>query len=313
MIKTKLNACIALSAANAASSVAMDALGMVLPVDCLYDFSTLVFNPWNALKPELNEPKVFDNWGYSLASAAISCIGDLSPIKAIKIGLKITSIVNNMYQGYMAHQDCLNSFDPRYKNKKGVRAVSSFDPNEMIGPSGFGDKNYIALYNMMPYTILFENKSNATAPAHIVTITDTLNLSVFDISDFGFGSFGWGDTLFSPPGNKLKAFSMDIDMRPELELITRVSGKLDTITGVVKWEFLSLNPETMDLEEDPFLGFLPPNVKSPEGEGFVSYSVGLNKDLKTNAEIKNKASIVFDANEPIITNEYLNTLDFRRS
>jgi hypothetical protein len=307
--KTKLNACIALSAANAASSVAMDALGMVLPVDCLYDFSTLVFNPWDALKPELNEPKVFDNWGYSLASAAISCIGDLSPIKAIKIGLKITSIVNNMYQGYMAHQDCLNSFDPRYKNKKGVRAVSSFDPNEMIGPSGFGDKNYIALYNMMPYTILFENKSNATAPAHIVTITDTLNLSVFDISDFGFGSFGWGDTLFSPPGNKLKAFSMDIDMRPELELITRVSGKLDTITGVVKWEFLSLNPETMDLEEDPFLGFLPPNVKSPEGEGFVSYSVGLNKDLKTNAEIKNKASIVFDANEPIITNEYLNTLD----
>jgi hypothetical protein len=197
-----------------------------------------------------------------------------------------------MYQGYMAHQDCLNSFDPRYKNKKGVRAVSSFDPNEMIGPSGFGDKNYIALYNMMPYTILFENKSNATAPAHIVTITDTLNLSVFDISDFGFGSFGWSDTLFSPPGNKLKAFSMDIDMRPELELITRVSGKLDTINGVVKWEFLSLNPETMDLEEDPFLGFLPPNVKSPEGEGFVSYSVGLNKDLKTNTEIKNKASIV---------------------
>ena len=30
---------------------------------------------------------------------------------------------------------------------------------------------------------------------------------------------------------------------------------------------------------------------------------------RTNSEIKNKASIVFDANEPIITNEYLNTLD----
>ncbi len=307
--KTKLNACIALSAANAASSVAMDALGMVLPVDCLYDFSTLVFNPWNALKPELNEPSVFENWGYSLASAAISCIGDLSPIKAIKIGLKITSIVNNMYQGYMAHQDCLNSFDPRYKSKKGVKAVSSFDPNEMIGPSGFGDKNYITLYNMMPYTILFENLSSATAPAHIVTITDTLNLLVFDISDFGFGSFGWNDTIFSPPGNKLKAFSMDIDMRPELALITRVSGKLDTITGVVKWEFLSLNPETMDLEEDPFLGFLPPNVTPPEGDGFVSFFVGLKDELGTNDEIRNKASIVFDANEPIITNEYLNTLD----
>ncbi len=307
--KTKLNACIALSAANAASSVAMDALGMVLPVDCVYDFSTLVFNPWDAAKPKLNEPSVLDNWGYSLASAAFSCIGDLSPIKAIKIGIKITSIVNNMYQGYMAHQDCLNSFDPRYKNKKRVVAVSSFDPNEMVGPSGFGEQNFIPKYSMMPYTILFENKSEATAPAHIVSIMDTLDLSVFDISEFGFSSFGWSDTIFSPPGNKLKEFSMDIDMRPDLELITRVSGKLDTLTGVVKWEFLSLNPETMDLEEDPFLGFLPPNVSPPEGDGFVSFFVGLKEELGTNDEVRNQASIVFDANPPIITNNYLNTLD----
>jgi PKD repeat protein len=307
--KTKLNACIALSAANAASSVAMDALGMVLPVDCVYDFATFAFNPWDAAKPEMNEPSVFNNWGYSLASAAISCIGDLSPIKAIKIGIKIASIVNNMYQGYMAHQDCLNNFDPRYKNRKRVVTVASFDPNEMVGPSGHGDQNYIARYPMMPYTILFENKSEATAPAHIVIITDTLDLSVFDISEFGFSSFGWADTTFSPPGNKLKEFSMDIDMRPELELITRVSGKLDTVTGVIKWEFLSLNPETMDLEEDPFLGFLPPNVTPPEGDGFVSFSVGLKEELWTNDEIRNQATIVFDANEPIITNEYLNTLD----
>ncbi|MGF7139523.1 LamG-like jellyroll fold domain-containing protein [Roseimarinus sediminis] len=307
--KTRLNACIALSAANAASSVAMDALGMLLPVDCLYDFSTLVFNPWNAAKPEMNEPSVFDNWGYSLASAAISCVGDLSPIKAIKIGIKITSIVNNMYQGYMAHQDCLNNFDPRYKSKKGVKAVSSFDPNEMVGPSGFGEQNFIVKYDRMPYTILFENKKEATAPAHIVTITDTLDLAVFDLNNFGFASFGWGDTLFSPPGEQLTEFSMDLDLRPGMELITRVSGKLDTLTGVIIWEFLSLNPQTMELEEDPFVGFLPPNANPPEGDGFVSFTVGLREELGTNAELRNKASIVFDANKPIVTNEFLNTLD----
>jgi hypothetical protein len=49
---------------------------------------------------------------------------------------------------------------------------------------------------MMPYTILFENKSEATAPAHIVLITDTLDLSVFDISEFGFSSFGWAIPFF---------------------------------------------------------------------------------------------------------------------
>jgi len=134
-------------------------------------------------------------------------------------------------------------------------------------------------------------------------------IKVFDISDFGFNSFGWGDTLFTPVGNKLKEFSMDIDMRPNMNLITRVSGKLDTLLGVVNWEFLSLNPETMDIEEDPFIGFLPPNISSPEGEGFVSFSIGLKEGLITNSEILNKATIVFDANEPIITNEFLNTLD----
>ncbi len=206
---------------------------------------------------------------------------------------------------YLAVSDCLSIAE----KEKGVDTAASLDPNEMIGPDGFGDKGWIPKLNEMPYTILFENKAEATAPAHDVFITDTLDLSVFNISKFGFGAFGWGDSIFLPPGNELKEFSMDIDMRPELELITRVSARLDTLTGIIKWEFLSLNPETMDLEEDPLLGFLPSNINSPEGEGFVSFSVGLKEETGTNDEIRNQATIVFDANAPIITNEYLNTLD----
>jgi PKD repeat protein len=217
----------------------------------------------------------------------------------------IGGLVCGGISAYYAVSDCLSLEE----NEKGVGTVASLDPNEIIGPDGFGNKGWISKLNELPYTIFFENKADATAPAHDVFIADTLDLTAFDISNFGFGAFGWGDTIFSPPGNELKEFSMDIDLRPELELITRVSGKLDTVTGIVKWEFLSLNPETMELEEDPFVGFLPPNVNSPEGEGFVSYSVGLKEELSTNDEIRNKASIVFDANEPIITNEYLNTLD----
>jgi hypothetical protein len=38
-----------------------------------------------------------------------------------------------------------------------------------------------------------------------------------------------GAIRFSPQGNGLKEFSMDIDLRPEKELITRVSAKLDTL------------------------------------------------------------------------------------
>jgi hypothetical protein len=112
-----------------------------------------------------------------------------------------------------------------------------------------------------------------------------------------------------PSGKKLKQFSMDINLKPKMNLITRVSGKLDTISGVIRWEFISLNPTTMEYEEDPFVGFLPPNNSKRVGEGFVSFSVGLKKELGTNAVLKNKASIVFDANKPIITNEFVNTLD----
>lgn len=102
---------------------------------------------------------------------------------------------------------------------------------------------------------------------------------------------------------------MDVDLKPKMNLIARVSGKLDTISGVIRWEFLSLNPTTMQDEDDPFVGFLPPNNDNRDGEGFVSFSVGLKKELGTNTTLKNQATIVFDANAPILTNEFVNTLD----
>jgi hypothetical protein len=54
---------------------------------------------------------------------------------------------------------------------------------------------------------------------------------------------------------------------------------------------------------------LPPNVNAPEGEGFVSFSVDLKPNLANGTLIKNKATIIFDKNYPIETNEYVNTLD----
>ncbi|WP_449369328.1 T9SS type A sorting domain-containing protein [Adhaeribacter arboris] len=61
--------------------------------------------------------------------------------------------------------------------------------------------------------------------------------------------------------------------------------------------------------DDPLDGFLPPNKTSPEGEGFISYSVLPKKELAHGTEIKNKATIYFDTNAPIVTNEFLNTID----
>jgi hypothetical protein len=54
---------------------------------------------------------------------------------------------------------------------------------------------------------------------------------------------------------------------------------------------------------------LPPNQNPPEGEGWVTYSIRLKSSLPSGTEIRNRATIVFDFNDPIETNEVLNTLD----
>ena len=303
--KTKLNACVAAAAMDAASNVASDLIGAVLPIDCAYDILTAIWNPWEAISPLEKKESTMDMVS-GFGGALVTCAAEATGAELLVKGAKM---IKDIYNGYQKNKECHEAFDPAYRSKLGVKGVSSFDPNEMIGPAGFGDKHWIQKSSSIPYTILFENKSTASAPAHDVFITDSLNLNKFDINDFGFGAFGFGDTTLVPNGNKLKQFSMDVDLRPKKNLITRVSGKLDTITGVVRWEFTSLNPTTLEYEEDPYIGFLPPNDSKRAGEGFVSFSVGLKKELKTNDALKNKASIVFDANAPIITNEFINTLD----
>lgn len=182
----------------------------------------------------------------------------------------------------------------------------------MIGPSQYMDADsvhWIAPSRNMPYTILFENKKEATAPAHTVFVTDTLDLAKMDLDDFAFTTVGWGDTLVSVPGEQRSEFALDIDMRPAKPYIVRTTGKLDKETGVVNWMFITLNPETLDEEEDPDLGFLPPNDDSHRGEGFVSFIVGQKAGLATRTQIANKASIVFDGNAPIVTNTFVNAID----
>lgn len=193
-----------------------------------------------------------------------------------------------------------------------LRAVTSWDPNEMIGPSQFMDKDsvhWIASDKNLPYKILFENKKEATAPAHTVFVSDTLDTAKMNLDDFAFSSVGWGDTIINVPGEQRAEFSMDIDMRPTKPYLVRTSGKLNKETGVVNWLFVTLNPETLDEEEDPEIGFLPPNDDSHVGEGFVSFIVGQKEGLATGTKIKNMASIIFDANKPILTNNFVNGID----
>src|SRR5690606_31661427 len=134
----------------------------------------------------------------------------------------------------------------------------------------------------------------------------TLDANVFDLSSFEFGNVTIGTDNYRVPKRR-KEFVLDLDPVPGRPLRVRINAALDTLTGIIEWQFFSVDPQTGDL---PVLdGFLPPNVNFPEGEGSVSYSVNLREDIGNGVVVRNRASIIFDENEPILTNIWQNTTD----
>lgn len=167
-------------------------------------------------------------------------------------------------------QDWLDDKPTTLDAKVGAnKKVTSWDPNEMCGPVGYGDKGYISETKTMDYRILFENKKEATAPAYRIRISDVLDENVFDVNSVRFGSTSHEGMQYN--------------------------WKMTREGNTLNWDIEGIE--------------LPPNVNAPEGEGYVTFSVDLKPGLKSGTEIKNKATIIFDYNAPIETNEYLNTLD----
>ena len=194
---------------------------------------------------------------------------------------------------------------------KNIKPVNSTDPNIKEGPSGFTSDNYIRGDQPLFYSIYFENVDTATAPAAEVTISDQLDTVMLDLSSFEFVEFGFGDTSYYLENLKY-SFTQDVDLRPAKNLIVRIEGNLDTISGMVNWKFTSFDPDTMVLVADPFGGFLPPNLNSPQGEGVVRYKINLRPGYQHLDITENKADIIFDYNAPLATPVWKNTIDMQK-
>jgi len=196
---------------------------------------------------------------------------------------------------------------PEYNQMK---SVMSRDPNEIFGPWGPDDNaHYIQPIHQMPYLITFENKAEATAPANEVFVTDTLDLTKLDAETFSFTNFGWADTTFTVGGSMTKEFTRDVTYKVNgYEMLVRVSGEFNPQTGVINWNFVSLEKNGNELD-DIMNGFLLPNDNTGRGEGFVNFTIEHKPNPANGSTISNKATIIFDANKPITTNTYVNTFD----
>ena len=186
--------------------------------------------------------------------------------------------------------------------------ITSWDPNEKAGPSGAGENNYINPGESMPYTVFFENDPDlATASAQEVRITDVIDANL-DISTLEFTEFNFGDTTISLPDNT-NYYHDTVDLRPDMDLLVEIEAGIDSATRTVSWSFKSLDPDTLTWPSDPFAGFLPTNDDTHRGEGHVSYTISQVGGLVSGDVISNIAEIVFDVNDPIVTNTYVNTID----
>ncbi|MBB3837123.1 hypothetical protein FHS57_001117 [Runella defluvii] len=186
--------------------------------------------------------------------------------------------------------------------------IAAFDPNDKLGPVGVNAQRYITGNQPAGYQIRFENYATATAAAQFVKVIDTLDLNLFDPSTFQFGYFNVANSNFyAPPGKK--KYLKDQDLRPAKNLILRMEVDFNDTTGILQATYTALDPATMELTEDPVLGFLPPNTKAPEGEGSIFFTVSTYPTLPHGTEVSNKAYIYFDYNPVIPTPPWTNTLD----
>ncbi|HEU4502627.1 MAG TPA: carboxypeptidase regulatory-like domain-containing protein [Nitrospira sp.] len=189
-----------------------------------------------------------------------------------------------------------------------VEIVTSNDPNEKVGSHGVGTERWLADEEPLRYSIFFENKPTASAPAQDVVVTDQLDHASLDLTTLSLGPISFADKVVAPPaGLPLSVtgqFNADVDLRPANNLIVRINATLNQNTNVLTWRFTSIDPATGQPPEDPLAGFLPPGAG-----GSVFFTVMPKKGLPTGTNIRNKATIVFDVNPPLDTPEWSNALD----
>lgn len=187
--------------------------------------------------------------------------------------------------------------------------VNSLDPNDIFGYTAESGSKFVADSIVgLNYRIEFENDTTfATASAHVVEIRDTLDSRVLDLATFAPTSIKIGEKTESLDGTP--NFLKTIDMRPEINAIAQVEGKFDVQKGIATWTFTSLDPMTMEPTDDVMQGFLPVNYDGVSGIGEVSFDINRKAGLADGTEIPNRASIIFDYNDVIMTPVWTNIID----
>ncbi|WP_020467969.1 Calx-beta domain-containing protein [Zavarzinella formosa] len=179
-------------------------------------------------------------------------------------------------------------------------SVTSQDPNDLIGPAGYGSQHYVTANSDLPYRIDFENDASATAPAQQVVVTNQLSANL-DWSTFQFTGFGFGDISRAAPANTQNYQTVVPLKYNGVTFEADVSVSFDFTTGQLRVVFQSVDPNT-SLPPDVLTGFLPPEDGTGRGQGYLTYTIRAKSGLTTGTLVTNVAQISFD-NQTIIATD----------
>jgi RHS repeat-associated protein len=197
------------------------------------------------------------------------------------------------------------SVSTQSKNHGNAGVASAQDPNDKLGPVGYGSQNFVSADQSLPYRIDFENAASATAPAQVVTITDQLPNTI-DWNSFRLTEIGFGDVLIAIPDN-VQHYQTTVPMTLDgKSFAVLIEAGIHVATGVVYTTFQSLDLLT-ELPPDVLTGFLPPENGTGRGMGHIGYTVRPNTGLATGTQIRNTALITFDQNQAVATDQVSET------
>jgi uncharacterized repeat protein (TIGR01451 family) len=193
---------------------------------------------------------------------------------------------------------------PIFAATTATEVIRPEDPNVKAASAGVGDSHYVLAGDELSYIISFENKATATAPAQEVFVTDALDEGL-DWSTFSLGEVAFGDHLVSAlDGSQSGTTQVILNDDLAVDIIV----EFDPTNGVVHWTLRTIDRATGKVPEDATVGFLPPNDATGRGEGYVTFSIRTRSDLTAGTSIPNFATIKFDTEPDIYTNQVFNTI-----
>jgi hypothetical protein len=246
--------------------------------------------------------------GFTAASKAAGAAG--KTLKAINyVEGKADKINGTLNNKGLTENSCVDLLYAGLHKPLDITTLFSDDPNNITGNTQHDTSlHWIDNFAPQSYTVSFENKPTASAPAQHVMITDTLDATKFNLKTFSFTGYRISDSSYMVPQFRKQVMqTKGIVNRNNMQV--EFIASFDTLTGIVRTDFYSMDSAGVrPIPETSIDGFLPPNTNGTIGTGSVSYQVSA-RDLNTGIVFTNKANIFFDRNAPILTNSWTNTVD----